>query len=379
MPFALIAGRTSVAIETYMKNSKITLQAVIFILLLDLSSFSQDIIKLKILDQAMKCQILETSDSIVIFQKYNSEQILKANIPDIDWYIVKSDSAVNFSGKEIKQEDIDNAYEYKPSPKSNSLNEREYDYLKIKAFPQAIVCSIIGTTDTLITYRQINNDKTYRTRSNDLDWYELHTGTGFRYTKNIITQADLDNAYIYEPIPDNRLGDSTAIIIATNDTLPHFQYHSASIEDCSPVELVINSNPRKVYSIAAEQLLDAGFLILDSNSDLLTLTTDYTNYNPTFFKGFIAATFGAENFMSALSLIIIPFSADSCNLVIRGKVRFTQRPSIIEKALVRGITGHKADDREDQINWIIRQNTDMIRPIEAIANKIKEKSEGTGN
>ncbi|UCE65874.1 MAG: hypothetical protein JSU85_13600 [Candidatus Zixiibacteriota bacterium] len=101
-----------------MKISIITVSIAFFIL--SGISFSQDYVKLKALDRAMKCTIIEANDSLVVFQKSNSSQILQAITSDIDWYFYADGSGINFSGKEVTQSDFDNAYEYKASPRKTT-------------------------------------------------------------------------------------------------------------------------------------------------------------------------------------------------------------------------------------------------------------------
>jgi len=89
----------------------------ILLILLSGIGYGQDYVKLKALNRAMKCTTIDANDSLVVFQKSNSNQILQALISDVDWYFYADGSGVNFSGREITQSDFDNAYEYKPVPR----------------------------------------------------------------------------------------------------------------------------------------------------------------------------------------------------------------------------------------------------------------------
>lgn len=137
-----------------------------------------------------------------------------------------------------------------------------------------------------------------------------------------------------------------------------------------PLEMMIKCQSDRLFQLTAEELLNSGFLITESNSELYLLTTDYNNFDPAFLKGLFAGLMGIENLMIALSAMIVQGPADSSKLIIRGKVRYTERQSILE----RSITG-KEDKTENQINMAIRKGSDMYKPIETLAYTIKEIAE----
>lgn len=242
------------------------------------------------------------------------------------------------------------------------------DYVKLKSLDRALKCYILEVGDSIIVFQKMNSSQILMALHHDLDWYYFEDGTGKNFSGKIPDQSDFDNAYEYRPpIPEGMEPD-------TADAAYDEAMIAKNAERSLPIEIMIRADPEHVFTVAVEEMLYAGFMIIQSNSDLLTLTTDYSSFDPSFMRGLLAGSFGIENFLMAISAMVRPIFPDSSKLILRGKVQFTQKPGIIEKVLDKALTG-QASEYERMKLYLIRRGTKMAEPIEALALKIKERAE----
>ncbi|MCP4634219.1 MAG: hypothetical protein GY855_14940 [candidate division Zixibacteria bacterium] len=230
-------------------------------------------------------------------------------------------------------------------------------------------CKILDVNDSLITYQKTNSNLVLKAKVSQLDYILFEDGTGKNYTGKPINQDDIKEAFEYRPP-----GMDTLIVKNKETEIDYSQL------DYSPLEINIKCEPHQLFQITAKQLLTQGFLINQVNSEILLLTTDYTAFSPKFFKEVFAKFLGVRNFEYAVTAMIIPIDINSSKLIIRGKARYTKGKGAVEK-LVGGLLKQSRFDylgeynEQDQINVIIHKGTDMYKPIEFLANRIKFAAE----
>ncbi|MBD3233976.1 MAG: hypothetical protein GF315_09670 [candidate division Zixibacteria bacterium] len=98
--------------------------------------YTSDYIKLKNLSKPIMCQIHKVSDSIVTYQKVNSKLELQIEIDKLDWILFADGTGQNYTGKEIRQSDLEEAFEYRPDMDTLDIKgEKEIDYSKLDFTP----------------------------------------------------------------------------------------------------------------------------------------------------------------------------------------------------------------------------------------------------